>query len=98
MFGSYLLTVVLPGVLFLFYFSLFLFFFLFFFSLFSFIIFSMLFIYLSMPNWCETQFPYQMSLASCSNNTTVAAAGGVGTANPSLPLVGFMLLILYFAV
>ena len=51
-----------------------------------------------MPNWCETQFPYQMSLASCSNNTTVAAAGGVGTANPSLPLVGFMLLILYFAV
>jgi hypothetical protein len=46
-----------------------------------------------MPNWCETQFPYQMSLASCSNNTTVAAAGGVGTANPSLPLVGFMLLI-----
>ena len=51
-----------------------------------------------MPNWCETQFPYQMSLVSCSNNTTVAATGGVGTANPSLPLVGFMLLILYFAV
>jgi hypothetical protein len=98
MFGSYLLTVVLPGVLFLFYFSLFFFFIIFFFSLFSFIIFSMLFIYLSMSNWCVTQFPYQMSLASCINNTTAAATGGIGTANPSLPLVGFMLLILYFAV
>ena len=45
-----------------------------------------------MPNWCRTQFPYQMSLASFSNNTTVAATSGDGTTNPSLSLVGFVLL------
>lgn len=44
-----------------------------------------------MPNWCRTQFPYQMSLASFSNNTTVAATSGDGTANPSLPLVEIVL-------